>query len=271
MVKHRKGTLIIIGGHEEKGKHGETPILQAVAQRVGTQGMLLIITAASTVTAEPSREYREVFTALGVKTVEVLDIRTQEDAHLPANVEKVAKATAMFFTGGDQLRITSQLGGSPVYQCMHRRYGEGATIAGTSAGAAAMPTTMLISGTSDASPVGADVGMAPGLGLLDNVVIDTHFAERGRLGRLLGAVAHNPRNLGIGLDEDTALIVERNQCHVLGSGAVSIIDGSEISYTSLTEKESDTIISIYNTKLHILGENDRFDLQARRPLSKNGS
>jgi cyanophycinase len=214
MAHRSEGALIIIGGHEEKGENGETPILEEVARRVIQQkGALLIITAASTLQEELAQEYTQVFEALGVTSIDALNIYTQEDAHEAANVEKVAQAAVIFFTGGDQLRITSQLGGSPVCQRMRRRYEEGATIAGTSAGAAAMPTTMLISGESDASPERPSLGMAPGLGLVDDVVIDTHFAERGRIGRLLGAVAQNPRNLGIGIDEDTAIIMEHNWCH----------------------------------------------------------
>jgi len=150
---------------------------------------------------------------------------------------------------------------------MRERYYQGATIAGTSAGAAAMPETMLISGPGDESNRVSALGMAPGLGLLSEVVIDSHFAQRGRMGRLLGAVSQNPRNLGIGIDEDTAIVVETlDKFRVLGSGAVYVVDGSPISYSSLSQENPEGIVSIYNVKLHVLGDNNCFDLLERRPL-----
>jgi cyanophycinase len=144
---------------------------------------------------------------------------------------------------------------------------KGRMIVGTSAGAAAMPETMLVGGPSDKSGEVSTLAMAPGLGLISGVAIDSHFAERGRMGRLLGVVAQNPRNLGLGIDEDTAIVVEGNeQFRVIGSGAVYVVDGAEISYSSLSETSPEGIISIYDVKLHVLGNGDRFDLTNRRPV-----
>jgi cyanophycinase len=260
-----KGSLIIIGGHE--AKTGEQAILREVATRAGKSGRLVVITAASQEPGDLAATYKEVFGELGVKHVELLDIRTREQAQDPAAVALLDEAAVLFFTGGDQLRITSQIGDSPVFQRMHELYRRGATIAGTSAGAAAMPATMLISGSSDSSEVISSLGMAPGLGLLENVVVDSHFAQRGRMVRLLGAVAQNPKNLGLGIDEDTAVVVERGaRFRVLGSGAVYVLDGASVAYSSLSEERAEGIITIHGVTLHVLGTGDMFDLRRRRPV-----
>jgi len=264
MNKKPKGKLIIIGGHENKTD--DRQILETVANQV-TGGPLVVVTVATESPQAMADEYLKVFHELRVKNVEILDIRTREDAKNQTNVNICAKASVLFFTGGDQLRITSQVGDSPLYQCMMDNYYKGVTIVGTSAGAAAMPETMLISGPSDESNRISALNMAPGLALIQGVVIDSHFAERGRMGRLLGAVAQNPRNLGIGIDEDTAIIVERaEEFTVIGSGAVYVVDGSTVTYSSLSEKNPENILSLYDTKLHVLGDGDCFELMQRRPF-----
>jgi cyanophycinase len=264
MTRKAKGKLIIIGGHEDK--EGAATILEAVAQEA-KKGTLVIMTVATQLPGEMAEEYATIFQRMGVKKIEVVDINTREDGRNKANVEKVAAAAVLFFTGGDQLRITSQIGDSLVFQTMHEIYQKGATIVGTSAGAAAMPETMLIAGPSDESNRVSALVMAPGLGLIPGVVIDSHFAERGRMGRLLGAVAQNPRNLGIGIDEDTAITVEANERFtVMGSGAVYVVDGSTVTFSSISEKNPDNILSIHDVKLHVLGENDCFNMVDRQPL-----
>jgi cyanophycinase len=200
----------------------------------------------------------------------VVDIRTREEATDEQQIQKIASAKVVFFTGGDQLRITSQIGDSPLFRCMQEIYRKGATIAGTSAGAAAMPETMLIAGAGDTSNGISALEMAPGLAFLSGVVIDSHFAERGRMGRLLGAITQNPRNIGLGIDEDTAIIVTGQECfEVIGSGAVYVVDGIDVSYSSLSEEQPEGIISIFDMRLHVLGQGDHFDLDKRRPLQKN--
>jgi len=265
-----KGRLIIIGGHEEK--QGERTILKAVAQRArGEHGRLVIVTVASQMPEELGSEYRALFKDLGVRDVDVVDIRTRDEATDEQNVQKIADAKVVFFTGGDQLRITSQIGDSPVFRCMQEIYHKGATIAGTSAGAAAMPETMLIAGASDKSNQISALEMAPGLAFMHGVVIDSHFAERGRMGRLLGAVAQNPRNIGLGIDEDTAILVTgEERFEVIGSGAVYVVDGMGISYSSLSEKRPEGIVTINDVKLHVLGQDDQYDLNARQPLREEG-
>jgi cyanophycinase len=266
-----KGRLIIIGGHEDK--EGERTILKAVAHRArGDHGRLVIVTVASNQPEELGSQYRALFKDLGVGEVDVVDIRTRDEAVDQKNVDKIADAKVVFFTGGDQLRITSQIGDSPLFRCMQEIYHKGATIAGTSAGAAAMPETMLIAGAGDESNRISALEMAPGLAFMQGVVIDSHFAERGRMGRLLGAVAQNPRNIGLGIDEDTAILVSgQERFEVIGSGAVYVVDGMGISYSSLSEKHPEGIVTINDVKLHVLGEDDQYDLNARHPLREESS
>ena len=266
MSQQPKGSLIIIGGHEEK--QGDCAILNEVVKRVNKgKGKLTILTVATQLPEEVAEEYREVFTRLGVKQIDVLDIRTREQAYDEANVQKIAEASVIFMTGGDQLRITSQVGDSLVFRCMQEIYRKGATIAGTSAGAAAMPETMLIGGAGDASNKISALSMAPGLAFMSGVVIDSHFAERGRMGRLLGAVSQNPRNLGLGIDEDTAIVVQNDgTMRVIGSGAVYVVDGTGISYSSLSEQNPEGVVRIDDVTLHVLGADDRYALNERRPI-----
>jgi cyanophycinase len=265
-TKKKQGTLIIIGGHEDK--EGEQKILEEVARRVAS-GKLVVSTIATSEPEESWREYRQIFKKLGVKRIEHLDVEIREEAFTDEVVRRLDGANAVFFTGGDQLKITSQLGDSPVYQRLQEIYDEGGTIAGTSAGASVMSETMLISGSSDGShKVGAALGMAPGLGLIKDAVVDQHFAERGRFSRLLGAITQNPRTLGIGIDENTAIIVEGNErFEVIGEGAVYVLDGSKVSYSNLAEEGEamEATMSVFDVKLHVLSAGNQFDLQARRP------
>ncbi len=261
-----KGTLIIIGGHEDKS--GDRVILSEVAQHAKSgKGRLVLMTVATELPAEVAADYQAVFGELGLPKIDIVDVRTREDTCDTKLIEQVAAADVVFFTGGDQLRITSQMGGSPLCQQMRDLYYKGGLIVGTSAGAAVMPNTMLVAGPSDSSMAVDALSMAPGLNLLEQVVIDSHFAERGRMGRLVSAVAHNPYNLGIGIDEDTAIILRPDRCfEVLGNGAVYVVDGSDITFSNLAEGAADDMLRVSDVRLHILGSGDRFDIAARRPL-----
>ena len=256
-------TLVIIGGHEDKT--GDRAILREVADRVGA-GPLVIATVASEVPGELWEEYERLFRTLGVRHVRRLDVSSREEATSPSKVAVLDGAVGVFFTGGDQLKITSQIGDTPVYQCIRAVYDRGGTICGTSAGASVMTETMLVSGGSDLSHrIGGALQLAPGLGLLPDVIVDQHFAERGRIGRLLGAVAQNPRIVGIGIDEDTAVVVRRGHCRVIGSGAVYVVDGRHTTYSNLTSEAPDRTMSVFDVKLHVLSEGDAYDLRRRRP------
>jgi cyanophycinase len=268
MEKKPKGKLMIIGGAEKSD--GNLQVLEALAENVRRkQGPLVIVTVASTRPHEGLDEYRAILRDLGVRSIQTLDIPSRDDAYDADNVRKVAEASGIFFTGGDQLRITSQVGDSPVYRAILDRYYDGALIAGSSAGAAAMPDTMITGGPGDESNEISALSMAPGLGLIHGIVTDSHFAQRGRMGRLLGAVAQNPRNLGLGIDEATAVLISQPAMFtVVGPGAVYIVDGAEITYSSLSEDNLDGVVTIHDIKLHVLDEGDYFDLAHSRPLTE---
>lgn len=267
MKKKRRGELLVIGGHEKKDSDEEQAILKQTANKAQEGGGRIVVLTVATMEPEATAEtYRKAFGRLGVRHLEVLDIRNREQSYAQANVDKLEGASVLFFTGGDQLRITSQMGGSPLLDRVFALHEEGATIVGTSAGAAAMSETMLIGGPTNQSRL-TSLSMAPGLGLLPGVIVDSHFAERGRFGRLIGAVAQNPHNLGIGIDEDTAILVENDEVFtVLGSGAVYVIDGTGIRFTSLSERHSEGILTIHDARVHVLGRDDRFHLKERRPI-----
>jgi cyanophycinase len=260
-----QGTLIIIGGHEER--EGDAIILRAVAERT-KGGKLVVATLATSEPEETYQEYRRAFTALGVKQIEHLDVPDREDLLRNPRPEIMKGASVVFFTGGGQLRITTQFGGTQLCEQIQEFYRRGGTIAGTSAGASVMSDTMLVSGDADSSHrVGANLLMAPGLGYIKDVIIDQHFAERGRIGRLLGAVAQNPRLLGIGIDENTAIVVEKeNRVRVLGEGAVYIVDGRQVTSTNMDDDNENETLSIFNVRLHVLSQGDEFDLWTREPI-----
>jgi cyanophycinase len=263
MKKVAAGSLIIIGGHEDK--EGEREILKTVAERLGG-GKLVVATVATSLPEEMGDEYVKVFRELGVEQVDVLDVRARPDGYDQRNIDKLADASAIFFTGGDQLRITAHLGDSAIYSRLEQIYQAGGTIIGTSAGASVMSETMMVRGAQDASHTIGDLTMAPGLGLLKGVVVDQHFAERGRIGRLIAAVAHNPRNIGVGIDENTAIIVDQDNCFtVIGAGGVYVVDGAEMSDTNLAEGARDEVLSCFDIRLHVLKAGQQFDLNQRRP------
>jgi cyanophycinase len=263
--KGRRGSLIIIGGHEDK--NGESEILRQVADRVGS-GKLVVATVGSQEPEEMWKDYKKVFGELGVKRVEHLHIESRDEALDEKNAKILDGATVVFFTGGDQLRITSQLGDSLIYQKLHDMYEKGGTIAGTSAGASVMSGTMLVAGGQEGSPkLGDLIRMAPGFGMIHDVIIDQHFAERGRVGRLVAAVSQNPAHLGIGIDEDTAIVVQgEDDFRVIGKGAVYVVDGARTTFSNVAEEKTDQTLSVFDIKLHLLSDGSCFDLKNRRPV-----
>jgi cyanophycinase len=262
--KEAKGSLIIIGGREDKEE--KMVILSEVARQVG-KGKLCVATLASSIASDLWVIYRNVFRKLGVTHISHLDVVQRDDARDPACLRAVRGADAVFFTGGDQLRITSELGGSLVADEIAKIYEQGGLIAGTSAGASVMSESMLVGGPSDASYRGnSGVKMAPGLGFMKNVIIDQHFAERGRIGRLLGAISQNPKYLGIGIDEDTAIIVKGDEkLSVIGCGTVYVIDARGATESNISECDEDRALSIFNVKIHLLSQGDSFDIASRAP------
>lgn len=266
MDEKQKGKLVIIGGAEDK--EGDCKILRRVAELSGGRlGKVVIMTAATEYPSKVGIEYKNLFLKLNITNIDALHIETRDDANDTRILERLDNATCVFFTGGDQLKITSLLGGSKAERLLNEMFEKGLIIAGTSAGASVMSETMITSGNDDDAPKKCTVKMAPGLGLLKDVVIDQHFAQRGRIGRLLAAVAQNPNVLGIGIDEDTAIIVDNDDTfEIIGSNAVTILDGINLSYTNVSESRPDDILALTNIILHILPEGYRFDMQYRTPL-----
>jgi cyanophycinase len=267
MSRGRVGTLVIIGGHENKDD--DPLILREVVRRVG-DGKLVVATVASELPDEMWEDYERVFRRLGVKHLYKLDVESREEAFSDRKVQILADADAVFFTGGDQLKITTLLGASPLCERLREIYhDEGGMICGTSAGASVMSDTMLVGGGDDGSArIGRTVRMAPGLALVSDVLIDQHFAERGRVGRLLGAVAQNPRLLGIGIDENTAIIMEGGrQFQVLGEGAVYVFNAWDMTYANLTEESRDRALSMFGTRVDVLSQGDSYEMESRTPTN----
>ncbi len=271
MSEKVSGNLIIIGGAEDK--KGDKEILKRVAKYIDPKNEKLIIATIATQYPEKSYEsYKNIFSNLGVENIDKLDISNREEAFKKENIELINDANLLFFTGGDQLRITSMIGGTPVYDAIKNLCINGGLIAGTSAGASVMSDTMIVEGEDDESPHKCTLKMSPGLGLVNNIIIDQHFAQRGRIGRLLTAIAQNPEVLGIGIDEDTAIVVsDKGTAEVIGSGAVYFIDGSSISYSNVSEQYSDEILSMFNVKIHVLKEGNRFNLLDKVPFEEDNN
>jgi cyanophycinase len=263
-----KGNLIIIGGAEDK--KGEKDILKEVCSKIDRDNdELVIATIATDLPKEVGAEYKSIFERLGVRKISVLDIQDRKDSFEQYNIDMIDRAALVFFTGGDQLKITSLLGGTPLYKAIHESHEAGCVYVGTSAGASVVSDTMIITGDDEKSPKKCTLKMAPGLGLIKNVVIDQHFAQRGRIGRLLVAIAENPESLGIGIDEDTAIMVNKeSEFQVIGSGAVYVIDGSSITYTNVSEQYPDDILSMFDIKMHVLKSGDKFVLNTKLPIKE---
>src|SRR5262245_29436342 len=257
------GALFVIGGAEDR--EDTMVILGHFAERISS-GKLVISTVASGYADEVWETYRNLFTSMGVKRVEHLCLDHRDESPDDPRLDPLANATAVFFTGGDQLRITTRLGGTALSERIEEIYRKGGVIAGTSAGATALGEMMLVGNPHEGICKLSDIQMTPGLGLVKNMIIDQHFSERGRIRRLLGAVAQNPRMLGIGIDEDTAVEVESDGAfHVIGSGAVYVVDGHDLGYTNISEASFSRAMSVFDVKLHVLSNGDRFDTRSRHP------
>lgn len=257
-----RGPLLIIGGHEDKD--GDRIILETLAGLLDG-GRLVIATIASREPEGYFDSYREAFRGLGVTDLVELYVEERSDSGTREALKTLDGASGVFFTGGDQLRISSQIGDTAIEKRILQIHAEGGVIAGTSAGASVMSETMLVKGPSDESYRLGELHMAPGLGLMRDVVIDQHFAERGRYGRLMGAVAHNPRLLGVGIDEDTALLVREGAGEVLGAGAVYVVDGEGVTHSNVAEARSDCALSMHDVRMHVLASGDVFDFNVRQP------
>jgi cyanophycinase len=257
------GPLLIIGGAEQMSPPSDTILAAFVDLAGGSAGHIAVIATASNDPDCREIEYQRVFSRLGAGRVTPLRITDRDQASSPEAAAAILTASGVFFTGGDQLRITTVLGGSKVDSVLHSRVAEGMALAGTSAGAAMMSGTMIIGGQ-DASVSTQCVRIAPGLEFLPGVLIDMHFAARGRLNRLLSAVAMYPHELGLGIDEDTAILVTGDRFEVLGAGSVTVIDAGPAA--RITTPPQDGPIAVHGMQLHVLPAGHQFHLTGRRPL-----
>jgi cyanophycinase len=261
------GPLVIIGGAEDRTD--EARILREFVRLAGgPAGRLLVLPCATERAHEVGSEYVDFFRRLGAANVGLLPITQHGQANDGVAVSAVDQADGVFFPGGDQLRITNLLGGTRLDRALHRRHEAGLVLGGTSAGAAMMSSTMIVAGASEATPRAGVVRVGPGLEFLPGVMIDQHFTRRGRTGRLLAALAQYPHQLGVGIDEDTALVVTGTKFRVLGSGAVTVIDVGGVSFSNVMELTGNDHLTICGVQLHILADGFGFDLENRTPLLK---
>lgn len=278
-VMNKRGKLIIIGGAVDKGsfteKNFESDVEknlnffeEGILKRILTESAqkensrIEIVTTASMIPFEVGVEYVKAFEHLGATNVEALHIQKREEALLKENIERIKKADVVMFTGGDQLRLTSILGGTEIHDLLLYKYeNEDFIYAGTSAGAAAASNNMIYQGSSSEALLKGEVKITSGLGFIDRVVIDTHFVQRGRIGRLFHVAVSNPMTLGIGLGEDTGLLItEGHKMEALGSGLVIMVDGRHIADTNITEINLGEPISIKNLVVQVLSNKDHYDL-----------
>src|ERR1700675_1975296 len=257
-----RGWIVPIGGAENK--ENDRHILERFVHVLGgTDADIVVIPTASRM-HETGPRYEKLFSELGAAKVTVMDFDTRRDGQEPGRLRRLEEATGIFFTGGNQLRLTTLLGGTPVAKLIRVRNAAGVTVGGTSAGASILSEHMIASGDEGSSMIAGSVRLAPGLGLTNRFIIDQHFRQRDRLGRLLTALAYNPFAVGIGLDEDTAAFIWPDEgVEVEGSGGVTVVDASDVSYSSIGEVSEGQPVCMLGLRLHILVGGATFNLHTR--------
>jgi cyanophycinase len=271
-----KGRLLAIGGHEQRQAPGENSssadksadfILQRFVDELAGQRTVVVIPTASEEPDEAAEDYIKAFTALGIERVEVLNIQSREEANSPEAIEVINRADGVMLTGGDQLRLTALLGGTQLLTRLSERYlHDPIIIAGTSAGAAAMSTPMIYQGRNDAGFLKDEIHVTTGLQLLRDVAIDTHFIKRGRIVRMAQIIATNPGCVGLGLEEDTAVLVTKGrELEVIGNGIVVLLDGHQCTGNTIYEIDPGEVFSIRDLRLHLLAKGQRYTLPGFQP------
>jgi cyanophycinase len=276
-----KGKLIAIGGAEDKGSDSEhgmhqsnlnffgLGILRRIMEEAGGRASRIeVITTASTIPYEVGNNYMDAFGKIGCTNIGVMHIRNREDASREEYVERIKVCDCVMFSGGNQLRLSATFGGTEFISVIHKRYAlDNFVIAGTSAGAMAMSKTMIYEGSATRAHLKGEVKMTTGLGFIDSVIIDSHFEKRGRFNRLAQAVATNPSCIGIGLGEDTGMLVtEGNKMEAIGSGLVIIIDGHHIIHSNIADIPDGNPISIENLKVHFCEKGNGYIINERKFL-----
>ena len=257
-----RGWIIPIGGAENK--ENDRHILERFVEVSGGDEADIVVIPTASRLHETGPRYERLFRDIGADRVTVMDFDTRRDCQEPGRLERLQQATGIFFTGGNQLRLTTLLGGTPVAKLIRVRNAHGVTVGGTSAGASILSEHMIAFGDEGSSVISGSVRLAPGLGLTNRFIIDQHFRQRDRLGRLLTALAYNPFAIGIGLDEDTAAFIGPDETvEIEGSGGVTVVDASEVSYSSMDVVSEGQPVCMLGLKLHVLVAGARFNLHTR--------
>ena len=259
----QRGWIIPIGGAEDKDANPS--ILQRFVELCGGSEADIVVIPTASRLKDTGPRYEELFRGMGVPRVEVLDFDTRRDCQEEGRLARLAQASGIFFTGGNQLRLSTILGGTHVARSIRLRNAQGVTVAGTSAGAGFLSEHMIAFGSEGSSPRASSVRLAPGLGLTNRFVIDQHFRQRDRLGRLTAALAYNPFAIGIGLDEDTAAFISPDDTlEVEGSGAVTVVDAHDLQFSSMAHADEDDPVCMLGLGVHILIAGATFNLHTRR-------
>ncbi len=257
------GRLVAIGGNEDKAN--DLVVLKRVVQEVGKADYkVAVVTTASEDPKQRGKDYRQVFTKLGASGIEILDITNRAQANDAKHSEPLKDVDLIFFTGGNQLRLTTILGGSKLLQAIRRRLEKGALIAGTSAGAAVFSDTMIYEGKSEEGLFKGRVLITSGFGFVKNIIFDTHFMARGRIGRLIQTVTTNPTCIGVGIGEDSGVILKGDgTVEVVGTGQVIIVDGSDIGHSNIMDIEPGGPIAVENVRIHSLVDGYGYDFNKK--------
>lgn len=260
---NRRGYLMPIGGAEDKGNNPR--ILSRFLEICGGESARILVIPTASRLPETGPMYADLFLDLGAERAVFTEINERADCDDEQLLQEMDNATGIFVTGGNQLRLSGILGGTPVAQRLRRRNAEGVPIGGTSAGAAMMSQHMIAGGSSGLSPREDGVNLAPGIGLINAAIIDQHFSQRDRMGRLLTALSYNPYLIGVGIDEDTAFLIDGDNCgEVVGSGAVTILDASQLSHSSRAQANTGDAITLLDIRLHVLAQDCQYDMQSRK-------
>ncbi|HUS68124.1 MAG TPA: cyanophycinase [Kofleriaceae bacterium] len=266
----RRGWIVPVGGAEDK--EGRAEILRRFIAVAGEAEARIAVIPTASQLEDTGRRYEKLFKDLGARDAVVVPYKTRSDATREDWLKSLETSTGIFLTGGNQLRISTVLGGTPVAKAIRRLNAQGVTVGGTSAGAAILSEHMIAYGDEGAHPKAGMATLAPGFGMTNRVIIDQHFRQRDRLGRLLSAMAYNPFAVGLGLDEDTAAFIDPDdRVHVVGAGSITVIDASQFEYSSISAIEIGQPICMIGIHLHMLTAGCTFDLHSRRATPPQGS
>jgi cyanophycinase len=258
----QRGWIVPIGGAEEK--ENDPRILKRFVELCGGKAANLVVIPTASQLADTGDRYQKLFTSLGAGEVGVLDFDMRRDTEEKNRLQRLDKATGIFFTGGNQLRLSTMLGGTPVAQRIRALNAGGVHVGGTSAGASILSEHMIAFGKEGLSPTAGSVRLAPGLGLTNRFIIDQHFSQRDRLGRLMAALAYNPYAVGIGLDEDTAAFIRPdNTVEVEGSGSVTVLDAGNLQFSSMAQAGEHDPVCMLGVTIHVLIAGATFNMQTR--------